>query len=498
MLPWRECLGYQFRHKNKDVCGEAVGEERAGGLTPRLAKLVAVRPGEGAALLWSFAYFFVLLAAYYILRPLRDQMGIAGGVRNLPYLFSVTFVVMLVAQPIYGTLVARVARAKFIPIVYQFFVANLAIFWALLHYDVSVRLVAQIFFVWISVFNLFAVAVFWSFMADLFGREQFKRLFGFIAAGGTAGSLVSPVVAIFLAKPLGPANLLLIAGVLLQVAVICILCLERAVAVMQPAHPSHDLFPEQQQNVGSGWLEGFTRIVKSPYLTGNAIWMVLLSFTGTVVYLEQANLVSASGMDPAAQIRIFATIDLSVGIITLLVQWLLTGRIMTKFGTAVALAFQPLIFVLGFAVLAVSPVLLVVLAFQSLQAAAGFAISNPARQVLFTVVSRDDKYKAKNVIDVVVFRASDAASSGIFAGLKSLGQSIEAVAATGLVLSLGWVALSCGLGRSEERRARHMQKLADARLIMAEASTAPSPQPWQESGALQAAPSLGDLLITPQ
>ena len=393
---------------------------------------------------------------------------------------------------------ARVSpHARFGPIVYQFFV-NLAIFWVLLHYGVNVKLVAQIFFVWISVFNLFAVAVFWSFMADLFEREQFKRLFGFIAAGGTAGSLVSPVAAIWLAKPLGPTNLLLIAGGLLQIAVICILCLERAVAAMQPAGPPYDPVAEPQPNLSSGWLEGFTRIVKSRYLAANAVWMVLLSFTGTVVYLEQANLVSASGMDPAAQIRIFATIDLSVGIITLFVQWLLTGRMMSKFGTAVALAFQPLIFVLGFAVLAVSPMLLVVLAFQSLQGAAGFAISNPARQVLFTVVSRDDKYKAKNVIDVVVFRGSDAASSGIFAGLKALGQSIEAVAALGLVLSLGWVALSLGLGRSEERRARAMQKLADVRLVTAEADAAPSPQPWQESGALQAAPSLGDLLITPQ
>jgi AAA family ATP:ADP antiporter len=151
---------------------------------------------------------------------------------------------------------------------------------------------------------------------------------------------------------------------------------------------------------------------------------------------------------------------LSVGIIALLVQWFITGRVMTKLGTAVALAFQPVIFVLGFAVLAVSPVLLVVLAFQSLQRAAGFAISNPARQVLFTVVSRDDKYKAKNVIDVVVFRASDAASSGIFAGLKSLGQSIEAVAAIGLVLSLGWVALSWGLGKTEERKAKALEKAA--------------------------------------
>jgi AAA family ATP:ADP antiporter len=456
-----------------------------------LAKLVAVRPGESAALLWSFAYFFVLLAAYYILRPLRDQMGIAGGVKNLPWLFTVTFLVMLIAQPVYGALVARVARSKFIPVVYQFFVANLAVFWALLHEGIAVTLVAQIFFVWISVFNLFAVAVFWSFMADLFEREQFKRLFGFIAAGGTAGALLGPVATIWLAQPLGPANLLIIAGALLQAAVICTLCLEGAVATMKSAHPHHDPAPGHQP--GPDWLEGFTSIAKSRYLLGNAAWMVFLSFAGTMVYLEQANLVAASASAAAPQIRFFATIDLAVGIITLFVQWLITGRMVTRFGTAAALAFQPLIFVLGFTVLAISPGLAVVLIFQSLQGAAGFAISNPARQVLFTVVSRDDKYKAKNVIDVVVFRGSDAASSGIFAALKALGQSIETVAAIGLVLSLSWVALSFGLGRSEERRARAMQKRADAH--RAPETDMPAEQP-QASGPSEAVTPVPDLLIT--
>jgi AAA family ATP:ADP antiporter len=184
--------------------------------------------------------------------------------------------------------------------------------------------------------------------------------------------------------------------------------------------------------------------------------MVLLSFTGTVIYLEQANLVAASGADAASQVRIFATVDLVAGIITLFVQWLITGRMMTKLGTAVSLAFQPVVFLLGFALLAVSPGLLMVLGFQSLQRAAGFAISNPARQVLFTVVSRDDKYKAKNVIDAVVFRGSDAASSQVFTGIKSIG----AVAGIGLALSVVWVALSWGLGKTEERKAKELQRAA--------------------------------------
>jgi len=171
---------------------------------------------ERAAALWSFGYFFALLAGYYVLRPLRDQMGIAGGVRNLPWLFTATFVTLIVVQPLYGALVAKLPRARFIPLVYHFFVANLVLFWLLLTLGVAPVIVARVFFVWVSVFSLFAVAVFWSFMADLFTAEQGKRLFGFIGAGGTAGSLLGPVITIGLSAPLGPVNLLIPAIVLLE------------------------------------------------------------------------------------------------------------------------------------------------------------------------------------------------------------------------------------------------------------------------------------------
>src|SRR3974390_3102504 len=176
---------------------------------------------ERTAALWSFGYFFALLAGYYVLRPLRDQMGIAGGVRNLPWLFTATFLALLVAQPLYGALVARLTRARFIPIVYHFFVANLLIFWLLLTLGIAPQAVARAFFVWVSVFNLFAVAVFWSFMADIFTSDQSKRLFGFIGAGGTAGSLLGPAITIALSVPLGPVNLLWAAAILLELAVFC-------------------------------------------------------------------------------------------------------------------------------------------------------------------------------------------------------------------------------------------------------------------------------------
>src|SRR3954451_653773 len=200
-------------------------------------RAVPATAGERRAALWSFAYFFTLLAGYYVLRPLRDQMGIAGGVKNLPWLFTATFVSLLVAQPLYGALVARLPRVRFIPIVYHFFVANLFLFWLLLIFDVEKVIVARVFFVWVSVFNLFAVAVFWSFMADLFTSEQGKRLFGFIGAGGTAGGLLGAGVTMVLSLRRGPHNLLLVALVFLELAVLCVGRLERIAGAGASAGP---------------------------------------------------------------------------------------------------------------------------------------------------------------------------------------------------------------------------------------------------------------------
>src|SRR5213082_1253169 len=203
-------------------------------LTSWLQRAVPATAPERSAALWSFAYFFTLLAGYYVLRPLRDQMGIAGGVKNLPWLFTATFLSLLIAQPLYGELVARLPRVRFIPVVYHFFVANLVLFWVLLTFDVEKVIVARVFFVWVSVFSLFAVAVFWSFMADLFTADQGKRLFGFIGAGGTAGALLGPVVTISLAGPFGPVNLLIPAMLLIEAAVFCVWRLEHAARMHHP------------------------------------------------------------------------------------------------------------------------------------------------------------------------------------------------------------------------------------------------------------------------
>jgi AAA family ATP:ADP antiporter len=403
-------------------------------------------PAERAAALWSFAYFFTLLAGYYVLRPLRDQMGIAGGVKTLPWLFTATFVALLVAQPLYGALVARLPRTRFIPIVYHFFALNLAIFWLLLTLGISTAIVARVFFVWVSVFNLFAVAVFWSFMADLFTSEQGKRLFGFIGAGGTAGALLGPVITIGLSVPLGPANLLVVAIVFLELAVLCAHRLDRATA----SHPASSV---RERRLGGSAFAALPALFRSPYLLGVGAWVSLLSFGATILYLEQANIVSATVHGAGAQTRIFASIDLAVGLLTLATQVFATGRVLERFGVGAAAAALPAVYVAGFAVLAAVPSLAAVLVFQVVQRWMNFAIANPARQVFFTVMGREDKYKAKNLIDVVIYRGSDALYGWVFDSLQVLGLKLAGIALWSLPVVAGWLVLSVALGRTQERRA---------------------------------------------
>ena len=429
------------------------------GLHRWLRRLVAVQPGEARALVWSFAYFFFLLAGYYVLRPLRDEMGVAGGVRNLQWLFTATFFVMLAAVPLFGAVVARLPRRRFIPLVYHFFVANIAIFWLLLTLDVGKLYVARVFFVWISVFNLFAVSVFWSFMADLFAAEQGKRLFGFIAAGGSLGALAGPAMTVGLAAPIGPVNLLIVAALLLEGAVLCAHRLEGAASHARgpvAAAPSARNSADRQESGGLGgsWLAGIAMGLRTPYLAGIASWVALLSIAGTFLYFQQANIVAAASDDPAVRTRIFAAIDLAAGILTVAVQFFATGRLMVRYGVGLAAGFLPLVFGAGFAVLAVAPVLAAVIAFQAIQRTANFAISNPAREVLFTVAGREEKYKAKNVIDVVVFRGADAVGGWLFASMRAAGLELSVISLAVVPVAALWFALALALGRAQERRAK--------------------------------------------
>jgi AAA family ATP:ADP antiporter len=384
-------------------------------------------------------------------------MGIAGGVKNLPWLFTATFVTLLVAQPLYGALVARLPRARFIPIVYHFFAANLLVFWALLSFDAETAVVARVFFVWVSVFNLFAVAVFWSFMADLFTSEQGKRLFGFIGAGGTAGALLGPIITIWLSVPLGPVNLMIAAVIFLELAVFCVYRLERNVVTREQAQAP-------TESIGGSAFAAIPELVRSPYILGIGVWVALLSYAATIIYFEQAHIVSEAVKSAGLQTRIFASIDLAVSLLTLVTQLFITGQVLKRVGPGVAAAALPMVYIVGFAVLAVMPTLIVVVTVQVVQRWMNFAIANPARQLFFTVVTREEKYKAKNLVDVVVYRGSDALSGWIFDTLQGLGLKLGAIALCSLPVVAGWAVLSLALGREQEKRsARYRETSAEGK-----------------------------------
>src|SRR6266404_1342158 len=283
-------------------------------------------------------------------------------------------------------------------------------------------------------------------MADLFTSEQSKRLFGFVGAGGTAGSLAGPAVTIGLSVPLGPTNLLIVAIVFLELAVLCVHQLERSGNVRQPSRPN-------EQRIGGSAFAAASELIHSPYLLGVAVWVSLLSFGATILYFQQAHIVAATVHDAGAQTRLFASIDLAVGLLTLATQVLATGQLLKRFGTGASAGALPAVYIIGFTVLALAPSLAVVFVFQVAQRWMNFAIANPARQVFFTVVGRDEKYKAKNMIDVVVLRGSDALYAPVFDALQAFGLKIGGIALCALPVAIGWLALSMRLGRKQERLA---------------------------------------------
>lgn len=431
-----------------------VREGVAAGGQSRLAALlrraVFVEETEVRALLLSFSYFFCLLCGYYILRPLRDEMGILGGVKNLQWLFTGTLVVMLMVVPIFGWLVSRFPRRRLIAHLYRFFILNILIFFLLFKFGDGRVYVARAFFIWLSVFNLFVVSVFWSFMADIFRNEQGKRLFGFIAAGGSAGAILGPAITTFLAVPLGPINLLLISAVFLEGAVQCIHLLLRTPG-LRPAGRREE--SDREEAIGGGILTGATRVFQSSYLLGICLYLLLYTATGTFLYFQQAHIIKGAFASSAERTTVFALMDLSTNTLTVLTQIFLTGRIMTRLGVAAAAAFLPVVVAIGFGGLALWPVLSVLIVFQIIRRASNYAVSRPAREVLFTVVSREEKYKSKNFIDTVVYRGGDAVSAWVYAGIGMFGLGLSGIVVLTVPIALAWAGLAIFLGKKQEKLA---------------------------------------------
>jgi AAA family ATP:ADP antiporter len=413
---------------------------------PFLSRAVNVSRSELPGLLSAAAYFFFLLCSYYILRPVRDEMGVRGGVENMQWLFTATFFAMLVAVPIFAALATRFRRTRLIPAVYGIFIACIALFWLWLRSDVQMVWAARGFFVWLSVFNLFVVSVFWSFLADVFSDRQATRLFGAIAAGGSAGAIGGPAISGVLAQQLEPASLLPIAAVILACTLPCMWVLER-----WSERSGGD--GTTNQPLGGTLLEWVKAVLQSRYLIGICLFIWLYTTLATFLYFIQADIVSNAFDDSGDRTSVFASIDLLTNTLTVGIQLFLTARIVQHFGLGRALAFVPLLVAAGFLVLVAAPVLLSIAAVQVIRRAGNYALAKPGREMLFTVVPRFEKYKSKSFIDTVVYRGGDAIAGWLYTGLSTLGLGISGISIVAVPLAVIWAAIGYRLGMSRQARA---------------------------------------------
>jgi AAA family ATP:ADP antiporter len=414
---------------------------------PVLGRVVPVRRDEVAALAWSFVYFFCLLAAYYVIRPVRDEMAVQAGAERLQWLFTATFLTMVALIPVFGGLAARLPVKRLLPAVYGFFALNLVGFYAALESGTPLARLAPFFFVWVSVFNLFVVSVFWSFMADLYSTEAARRLFGVISAGGSLGAITGPGLTAWLAPAIGIPNLLLVSATLLAASIGCIAALLR----LAPGGGARFLRTAAEETGArpSLW-EGVVRIARSPYLAGICVFLVCYTLLSTLLYFFQTRLVPELVPTPERRTQLFAAMDLAVNALTLALQLFVTGRLLSRLGVTVMLAALPVVAIVGFLVLGLATVLPVLIVLGVLRRAGEFAISKPARETLYTVVPREEKYQAKNVIDTVVYRGGDAASAWGVAGLQSLGLALSGMALAGVPIACLWLATALFLGRRHE------------------------------------------------
>ena len=422
-------------------------------ISQRLSATLNAETHELRPALTGFTLFFCLFAGYFMLRPIRESMGIAAGVENLQWLFTATFFVMLAAVPLFAWLSSRVPRLHFIDWVYGFFCVNLLMFAALFQFAGDSPWLARVFYVWISVYNLFVVSVAWSLMADVFDAGQAKRLFAFIAAGASVGGLAGPALSALLVGGLGEAGLMLLAGLLLGVALALKYSLMRWREVGGAGRPGAAPAESTRRPLPGNPFSGITRVLKSPYLLGIAGFVVLLATVTTFLYFEQARLVAELFPDRTAQIRVFGTIDLIVQAGALLSQVFITGRLAQRLGVRVLLAIVPLLVCLGFLGLALAPSFAMLAALMIVRRIGEYAFVRPGREMLFAPLDAESKYKAKNVIDTIVYRAGDAISGWAKTALDMLGQGAGLVAVVGAFCALLWGLLGWQLGRQADDRA---------------------------------------------
>ena len=416
----------------------------------RLARSVAtIEPHELRATLLAFFFVFTLMSAYFILRPVRDAMSSDWSDVELSVLWSSTFVVSVIAVALYGAVVSRIRFQWLVPAVYLFFSLSFFVFRFAADLAPDPMIVDQVFYVWISVFSLFHISVFWSFMSDVFSKQQAPRLFAFIAMGSSVGAIVGPLVPALFAPSLGTENLILVAAVLLLVPLPIIHVLTRLkVTELGNADVAADL--SEAQRIGRNPLAGFMLFFRSPFLLGIGAFILLYVALGSFVYFELKNLLD--GIDRDQRTQIWAFIDAAVNTLAILTALLVTSRIAKRFGMAVTLAMIPLMMVLGMLIVAFVPAVAAVVGLQIARRAGNYAITRPGREMLFTMVDRETRFKAKPVIDIAVYRGGDMLTAWAFTGLTTgIGLGLGAVALVGAVLAAIWAAVGAWLGRVYDR-----------------------------------------------
>ncbi|MCD9004902.1 MFS transporter [Luteimonas sp. XNQY3] len=425
---------------------------------PRLLQdALNLRHGELGPVLIAALFFFCVLTALMLLRPARDALGMARGIESIRWLFIGTAVVTLAVNPVFGWLVSRLRRLQFIGATYGFFVASLVGFWALLVFapDAVGDRSGQVFFVWFSVFNLFVTMVFWALLADRFSSDQGKRFFALISIGGTLGAIFGPWLTSRLAEPLGTPSLLLVAGAFLLLALVAAWLLVRVVpdrAADRAADATAGVVAGAERIGGSAWA-GLRAVVRSPYLSGIAGYVLLMTVMATLVYFTRLQMVAAVADDTDARAALLGSIDMWTQVAVLVLQLTLTGRLIRRFGLGVALAILPVATALGFIGLAIYGSFVVLILLEATNRAVQRGITRPAREALFTVASREDKYKAKAFIDTFVYRAGDVAGAQTEGLLGRLGLAMGGLVSVVLPLALLWAALALWLGRAQEREA---------------------------------------------
>ncbi len=421
-----------------------------GAWAARMSRLFGVHPHEAPAVAAGLAMFFLLFTGYFMLRPVRETMGVAGGVDNLQWLFTGTFLATLAVLPLFGWVASKVSRRRIVPWVFGAVVASLLGFGVGLLAQPENVWAGRAFYIWVSVINLLLISLAWSVLADVFASAEAKRLFALIAGGASAGGLTGPLLAAWLVQPLGHGGLLLLSSLFIAASAGMALWLHR----WRDLHPRDggEAPIERRQPLGGNPFAGATAVLRSPYLLGIALFVVLLATMTTFLYFEQARLVAELFPDRARQTQVFGLIDTVVQVLAILTQLFITGRIAQRLGVGVLLVGVPLVMAFGFLWLALAPVFAVFVVVMVARRAGEYAFVRPGREMLYTVVPAEQKYKAKNFIDTVVYRGGDALSAWVKRALDLLGEHPALAMFIGAGIALVWAGTGFALGRAQRRR----------------------------------------------